>query len=937
MAGNIGSVSITVDADASAVPSQIEKATAAPLAKIGTAMGKALSSSLAAAVDPKAAASALQSGLVSGLQRLSSAAQSTLAPVTALGQNFVSGFNSAAAASSALTGKLGSLGGVARTALNPAITGVQNFVSGFRSTDAALSSFTGKMGALGGVSRTAWNVASTAASAFAPVAQKALSAVASAASATWEAIKRGASAAWDSIAAGMKGTLETAAKITGAGVAAALGVALTKGFGRLEAIDTAQAKLAGLDITGDQLAATMAAATGAVKDTAFGLGEAASAAASFAAAGVPIDGMQRSLSILASTAAVAGTDLTDMGTIFGKVAATGKVNGEVLQQLAERGVPALSLLSKHLGITAEDVSKMVSSGEVDFETFQSAMEAGLGPAAQAMGQSFSGMLANVGAALGRAGAEAQKPIFDSLKILFPGLISLLDQVTAAITPVATLVGEKLAPSMQALSDALSAVSFDVTADGASSFLSALGPLLPVIGLAAGALGPLLSGLPVVGGLFAGLTGPVGLFAGALVAMLAIDPNTLLSGFESLADALPGMLTGLLNGVAAIVPAMAERLAANAPIFIQGILNLVTAVIPALATAIPMLVETFATLIPTLVTTLLGSIPVILAAGLQLFQSLVTALVTAIPLIVSSLVAMLPQVAAALLTALPLIISSALELFTGVIDGIVQATPIIIAAVLDLLPVLIQTLLGMLPDIISSALELFLGVVTAILTAVPIILVALLDMLPQLVSTLIGMIPQLIDAAVQLFVGIVKALPIVLPQIVDALFKLGPKMVETLIQLVPMLIGAGIDLIGGLVSGLWEAAGAVGEALLSIAQDALGGFLEFFGIKSPSRLMAAYGLNVGQGLARGIDSSMSLVTAAMDDLSAAAVAALPPTLVGDVSAEGTSLAPGSGSASSVTNNSTRTVAFEKGAFAIEGADPAKVAQEIVDRAAEEANR
>jgi len=936
VAGSIGSVSITVDADASGVPSDIEKATKAPLAKIGESMGKALSASLAAAVDTKSASAALQAGFVSALGSVKSATLSLLSPVTQLGQNFVAGFTNASAAASSFTGKIGTLGGALGKALG--VSGFQNFAAGFRSVDAALSSTTGKLGTIGGVARTAWNVASTAAQGFASVVGPVFSKVTSLASAAWDKIRSGASAAFSAIGESMKGTLESAARLTGAGVATVLGAALTKGFGRLEAIDTATAKLTGLGVTGDQLAATMNAATNAVRGTSFGLGEAASAAASFSAAGVPIDGMERSLRILASTAAVGGSSLSEMGTIFGKVAATGKVNGEVLQQLAERGVPALSLLAKQMGVTAEEASKMVSSGEVDFETFQAAMEAGLGPAAQAMGQSFSGMAANVSAALGRLGAAAQQPAFNALKTLFPALISLLDQFTAAVTPVATVIGEALAPAAQKLAGFLSGINFQVTADGATSFMAALGPLLPIVGGLLGLLGPMLANLPVIGGLFSSITGPVGLFAGALVALLAIDPTTLLAGFDSIASALPGIFTTLVSKAAELVPQMVERIATNLPIFVTGILNLFMALIPALTAAIPMIVQTFATLIPTLITTLLGAIPTILAAALQLFSGIITAIITVLPQIVQSLVAMLPQVAQAIITALPQIISAALELFMGVITGLVEATPVIIAAVLDLLPELITTLLGMLPTIIESALELFLGIVTGLLTAIPDIIIALLEMLPQLISTLLGMIPTLIQGAVQLFTGLVEALPVIIPKLIDALTRLGPTMVDTLIGLIPVLLQAGVDLVGGLVTGLWEAAGSVGSALLEIAQNAIGDFLSFLGIASPSKLFAGYGANLGQGLAKGIHGSLGLVTAAMDEMSNAAVAALPPVLNGSISPNSTSLAPGNGATASPTStDNRRSTTFAEGAFQLSGPDPRKIALETADAIAEEAGR
>lgn len=938
MAGTIGTVSIVVGADASDVPSDIEKATKGPIAKVGASLGKALSASLNAAVDPKAAGDKIASSIQSGAQvakaalgQLGAAALSSLSPVVREAGNFAAGFTSATAAASALTGQMGTLGGQARVALQPAIAGVQNFISGFGDARAAVSSFTGPMGAVGGIARNAWNVASSAAQGFASAAGTVMSKVTSLTSAAWEKIKSAASAAFSAIGSAMKGTLETAAKVTGAAVAGVLGTSLAKGFGRLEAIDTAEAKLKGLGITGENLASVMDSAKASVKGTAFGLGEAASAAASFSAAGVPIDGMERSLSILASTAAVGGSSLTEMGTIFGKVAATGKVNGEVLQQLAERGVPALSLLAKSMGVTAEEASKMVSSGEVDFETFQTAMEAGLGPAAQAMGQSFTGMASNVGAALGRMGAEAQKPIFDSLKVVFPAIISLLDQFTSAVTPVATVIGEYLAPAAQKLADYLSGIKFDVTADGASSFVSALGPLLPLIGGALGLLGPMLTQIPVLGTLFSGMTGPVGLFAGALAALALVDPSTLLSGFDAIGSALPAMLSSIVAKASELIPQIVSNIAANLPIFVAGILGLFTAILPVLTEAIPTLVETFATLIPLLVTTLLGSIPVILTAALQLFTGIITAVVTILPQVIASLVAMIPQLATAIITALPLIISAALELFTGVLTGLVQAVPLIIKAVLDLLPQLVESLASMLPVIITSALELFLGIVTGLLDAIPTILIALLEMLPQLITTLLGMIPVLIQGAVQLFTGIVEALPIIIPKLIDALIKLAPVMVSTLIGLIPVLVGAGVDLIGGLVQGLMQAAGSVGSALLKIAQDAVGDFLNFLGIKSPSRLMMGFGENTMQGYVKGIAAMAGAVDDAFEEI-------LPPSLSASVGVTGTSLEPGrnaiASAAPSVTNS--RTVEFGEGAFQLSGSDPAKLAQEIVDRASDEGN-
>src|SRR5690606_24776219 len=100
---------------------------------------------------------------------------------------------------------------------------------------------------------------------------------------------------------------------------------------------------------------------------------------------------------------IAGTGMGEMGAIFNKVAASNKVQMDVINQLHAAGVPALSLLADQMGVTAEEASKMASAGKIDFETFQAAMEAGMGGAALKSGETTQGAFKNMLAALSRTG------------------------------------------------------------------------------------------------------------------------------------------------------------------------------------------------------------------------------------------------------------------------------------------------------------------------------------------------------------------------------------------------------------------------------------------------------------------------------------------------------------------------------------------------------
>ena len=150
----------------------------------------------------------------------------------------------------------------------------------------------------------------------------------------------------------------------GVGAIATIGGGITAlaakgGFERALNIENAQAKLKGLGHSTEDISQIMDNALASVKGTAFGLGDAATVAASLSASGVK-SGQQMTdvLKTVADTAQISGRSLTDIGTIFGSVAARGKLQGDDMLQLMSSGVPVLQLLATHMGKTSAEVSDM---------------------------------------------------------------------------------------------------------------------------------------------------------------------------------------------------------------------------------------------------------------------------------------------------------------------------------------------------------------------------------------------------------------------------------------------------------------------------------------------------------------------------------------------------------------------------------------------------
>ncbi|WP_250504835.1 peptidoglycan DD-metalloendopeptidase family protein [Bowdeniella massiliensis] len=243
------------------------------------------------------------------------------------------------------------------------------------------------------------------------------------------------------VATAAKKAMKAGAVATGAAVGGIIATGLKKGFDRLQAIEQAKAKLVGLGHSAKSVETIMGNALASVKGTAFGLGEAATVAANAVAAGVkPGKELERTLKLVADTSTIAGRDMGEMGAIFNKVAASNKVQMDVINQLHDAGVPALSLIAKHIGKTSEETAKMASKGEIDFATFQAAMEKGVGGAALESGKTLSGSFNNALAALGRAGANLLSGVYPKFQEFFSKVIDWMEP----IEDLAKRAGEKIA-------------------------------------------------------------------------------------------------------------------------------------------------------------------------------------------------------------------------------------------------------------------------------------------------------------------------------------------------------------------------------------------------------------------------------------------------------------------------------------------------------------
>ena len=221
----------------------------------------------------------------------------------------------------------------------------------------------------------------------------------------------GLSSAMGSILAmGLKSTVAVAASAAVAGLAG-IGSMLAGGFGRLQGIDTATYKLKALKLEAGEVQAVMKDTLKAVEGTQYSLDQAVNVAAGAVQAGIkPGEGLVAYLKDIQGLAAVTGMELDYVGQMMNRVQTMG-VKGEDLSQLEYVGVNIMPMLAKEYGKSEAALRKMRENGEIDAAHFNAAIRNNFGEAADIMGNSITGSIANMRTAFKRLGANILAPLF----------------------------------------------------------------------------------------------------------------------------------------------------------------------------------------------------------------------------------------------------------------------------------------------------------------------------------------------------------------------------------------------------------------------------------------------------------------------------------------------------------------------------------------------
>ena len=265
-------------------------------------------------------------------------------------------------------------------------------------------------------------------------------------------------------------------------------------------------------------------------------------------------------------------------------------------------------------------------------------------------------------------------------------------------------------------------------------------------------------------------------------------------------------------------------------------------------------------------------------------------------IVAIAVQLCQQLANGIVSALPSILEKGHELMQSLIQGCNEKLPDILNTVISILTNILTQIAMNLPQFLMEGAQLILSMILGLMQALPQIIASIVQILASLISTIIEHLPEFLQQGIEM-----------IGQLISGILQMNVDILTTLGDLIKDMWEAftntdWIELGKNILEGIGEGIKGAVTGLVNAAKDAcskvVGGVRSFFGINSPSKLMAKeVGKFLPEGIAVGIEDNMDSANKAMQKMNS--------TLTGQVSSSFTSngsLAGASGYVQNITINS-----------------------------------
>ncbi len=352
---------------------------------------------------------------------------------------------------------------------------------------------------------------------------------------------------------------------------------------------------------------------------------------------------------------------------------------------------------------------------------------------------------------------------------------------------------------------------------------------------------------------------------------AKEASTTIEGsINSVKGAFNNLLVGITNPDADW-DKLIQNLVDTVKVAGENILPAVKSALVGVSSLIRDLFPMIAQQIPSLISEIL---PGLFEAGTKIIDSLIQGAITYLPQLIPVAMQVIQQIITGIITYLPQLVPIALQIIQSIVNILLQNLPTLINVGIQVILQLILGIAQMLPQLIPQALEAIMTIVNGLIENLPLLIETGIELIVGLVEGLVNAIPKIIEATPKIITSLVKALtdPNMLGKIVEGAIRLMVALTLGLIQAIPQIIAAvpqiinsirdtfsnydwgalGRSLLEGIMKGFSNVGNLITQTVSNVGNSIVGGFKNFFGIHSPSRVMAKWGKYLPQGLALGIE-------------------------------------------------------------------------------------
>lgn len=297
-----------------------------------------------------------------------------------------------------------------------------------------------------------------------------------------------------------------------------------------------------------------------------------------------------------------------------------------------------------------------------------------------------------------------------------------------------------------------------------------------------------------------------------------------------------------NLAASIVRGITE----NTPILVQKGFELLSNLVNGFVKAIPAALPKILDFTQGIGDKLAEAAPVMIQKGFELLQKLVEGIVTAVPILIARVPEIISTFANIINDNFPTILMKGVQLLGQLVMGLIQAVPTLIANIPKIIRAIVDTLMAFQWLNLGRNIIKFLG--DGIGAMKDFVVKKGFEILTGLKNALLNLPSTLANIGKSAMHGLGNTISGLVSYVKTAALKIVSGIESAILTLPGKMLSIGKNIVQGLWDGISDMTGWVISKIQGFGESVLGGIKDFFGIKSPSRLMRD---EVGKYMAQGI--------------------------------------------------------------------------------------